>query len=71
MVEAIKRAFIDRDRWLADPDFAAVPVADLLAPDHLQGLAEGVSLDRALPWPHRYQTGDTVYIAVADGQGTA
>jgi gamma-glutamyltranspeptidase/glutathione hydrolase len=69
VVEAIKRAFIDRDLWLADPDVATVPVADLLAPDYLQRLAAGVSLEQALPWPHRYQTGDTVYIAVADGQG--
>ncbi|MCO5975578.1 gamma-glutamyltransferase family protein [Ideonella oryzae] len=69
VVEAIKRAFIDRDRWLADPEFADVPVAELLAPDHLQRLAQGISPDMALPWPHRFQTGDTVYIAVADGQG--
>lgn len=37
IVEAIKLAFADRDRYYADPDFARVPGAALLAPAYAEG----------------------------------
>lgn len=69
LAEAIKRAFIDRDHHLADPEFAHVPVAQLLDSTNLAAQAARIDRHRALPWPHRFQTGDTVYIAAADAQG--
>lgn len=69
MVEAIKQAFIERDRFVADPDVADVPVARLLDPRHLDALAARIDPARALPWPHPYRDGDTVYYAAADAQG--
>ena len=71
MVEAVKQAFSDRNRFVADPDHAEVPTGRLLSASHLDARAAAVDLRRALPWPHVFQTGDTVYIGAADGQGRA
>lgn len=71
LVEAVKQAFLDRNRWLADPDFASVPVQDLLSPTHLQQGAARIRSDQALAWPHRYQQGDTVYVGAADAAGNS
>lgn len=35
LIELKKLAFADRDQWAADPDFADIPVDDLLAPGYL------------------------------------
>ncbi len=69
LVEAVKQAFLDRNRWVADPDFTQVPVARLLSPAHLDAGARAIALQHALPWPHRYQQGDTVYVGAADAMG--
>ena len=34
VVECAKLAFADREAWYGDPNFFAVPTADLLAPDY-------------------------------------
>ncbi|WP_150608464.1 gamma-glutamyltransferase family protein [Pandoraea cepalis] len=69
LVEAVKLAFIDRNRYVADPDFVDVPVDRLLASAHLDAHARSIRMDRAMPWPHVFKTGDTVYIGAADSQG--
>ena len=71
LVEAVKRAFIDRNRYLADPDHAPLPLPVLLSAQHLRGMAETIDMHRALPWPHPWQHGDTVCIAAADNMGNA
>lgn len=48
IAEAQRLAYADRERYLADPDFVAVPVAGLLAPDYLAARAQLVSADRAM-----------------------
>ncbi len=69
LVEAVKLAFIDRNRYVADPDFGDVPVDRLLSSANLDAHARSIHMDRAMPWPHVYKTGDTVYIGAADSQG--
>ncbi|WP_425495322.1 gamma-glutamyltransferase family protein [Pandoraea captiosa] len=69
LVEAVKLAFIDRNRYVADPDFVDVPVDRLLASANLDAHARSIRMDRAMPWPHVFKTGDTVYIGAADAQG--
>jgi gamma-glutamyltranspeptidase/glutathione hydrolase len=43
IAEALRRAFADRARYLADPDFAPVPVAGLTDRSYAAALAEGIS----------------------------
>jgi gamma-glutamyltranspeptidase/glutathione hydrolase len=51
--EAGRLAYADRDRYVADADFVAVPVAGMIAPDYLAARAASVrhtqSLGRAMP----------------------
>lgn len=46
ITEAMRRAFCDRARYLADPDFASVP-ADLNTKAHAAELASNIDLERA------------------------
>lgn len=69
LVEAVKYAFIDRNRYIADPEFTDVPVNRLLAKDSLDAHAKAISMEKALPWPHVFKKGDTVYIAATDQNG--
>jgi gamma-glutamyltranspeptidase/glutathione hydrolase len=69
LVEAVKLAFLDRNRYVADPDFVDVPVDQLLSAETLDAHARRIRMDRAMPWPHTFRTGDTVYIGAADREG--
>ncbi|MBR3370404.1 MAG: gamma-glutamyltransferase [Rhodobacteraceae bacterium] len=69
-VEAVKRAFLQRHR-IADPAFHAVDVAHGLAADTLTALASDISPQKAMPWPHVWQHGDTVFLGAIDAAGTA
>jgi gamma-glutamyltranspeptidase/glutathione hydrolase len=71
VVEAVKRAFIDRNQYVADPDFFKVPVNLLLSKMHLDKQAAKIDLGKALAWPHMFKTGDTVYIGAADAYGNS
>ena len=71
LVEAVKLAFTDRDRYLADPDFSPVPCADLLAAASLDRAASRISMARAQPWPHAFRHGDTVYVGAVDSMGNS
>ncbi len=46
--EAMRLAYADRDAWLADSDFAEVPVAGLLDPAYLAERSRMISPDRTL-----------------------
>ncbi|HXE21466.1 MAG TPA: gamma-glutamyltransferase [Rhodoferax sp.] len=71
LVEAVKCAFNERNRYLADPDFSPVPCERLLSNVALDRAAASVNLARARPWPHRFQVGDTAYIGTADAAGNS
>jgi len=47
LAEVLRRAFADRARYLADPDFAEVPVAGLINKDYAAAFAAGISRQRA------------------------
>ena len=73
MVEAKKLAYEDRARYIADPAFAKVPVAGLIAKDYARERARLIDPARAAA---RYEAGqpaldrgDTTYLAVADADG--
>lgn len=71
LVEAVKLAFRDRNRYLADPDFMPVPCDRLLAPDALDRAAARIDATRAQPWPHPFRHGDTAYVGAVDSRGNA
>ncbi len=47
LAQAAKLAFADRERYLADPAFVAVPVAGMLAPEYLASRAALIDLHKA------------------------
>ncbi len=47
LTEAMRRAFLDRARFLADPDFSQVPVDRLLSKDHAKQLRAGIDPQKA------------------------
>jgi len=71
VVEAVKRAFIDRNQYVADPEFVNMPSAKLLSKANLDQWAGSIKMDKAMPWPHVYKHGDTVYIGATDSQGNS
>jgi gamma-glutamyltranspeptidase/glutathione hydrolase len=72
-VEAKKLAFEDRARFYGDPAFAEIPVAELISKDYAARRRRLLSPERAAleqePGDPRLRTGDTVYLATADGEG--
>ena len=69
LVEAVKHAFIDRNRYVADPDFVDVPVNRLLSKANLDDHAKRIDMGKAAPWPYVFKPGDTVFIAATDKDG--
>jgi gamma-glutamyltranspeptidase / glutathione hydrolase len=49
VVEALKLAFADRERYYGDPEHAAVPIAELLSPAYARERAGLIRMDRAAP----------------------
>lgn len=47
IVEALRRAYADRARYLGDPDFADIPVEKLLSEAHAQNWLKGIPHDSA------------------------
>jgi gamma-glutamyltranspeptidase/glutathione hydrolase len=73
MVEAKKLAYEDRARYYADPEFADVPVAELISKEYGRRAAARLDPTRAQrridPGQPRLAQGDTTYLAVADAAG--
>jgi len=83
LVELKKLAFADRDRWMADPEKADIPLDALLDPAYLAerarlvdpahasaGFAPGIGGDGAAAGD-RDDGGDTVYLTAVDQWGNA
>ncbi|HET7037458.1 MAG TPA: gamma-glutamyltransferase [Thermomicrobiaceae bacterium] len=68
-VEAKKLAFADRDRSIADPEFAAIPVERLISKEHAADLRARIDFERAAQPPDRPGGGDTIYLCVVDRDG--
>ena len=46
-IEAMRRAYLDRARYLGDPDFSDVPMAKLTSKEHAKRVAASIDLSRA------------------------
>jgi gamma-glutamyltranspeptidase/glutathione hydrolase len=73
LVEAKKRAFLDRERYGTDPRFGAVPLDRLLSDAYADECAAKIDMARAadLPLAEPERAGDTTYFAVVDAEGNA
>jgi gamma-glutamyltranspeptidase len=74
LVEAKKRAFLDRERFGTDPRFGEVPLDRLLSDAYADECAAAIDMSRAtdlaLAEPEA-AVGDTTYFAVVDAAGNA
>jgi gamma-glutamyltranspeptidase/glutathione hydrolase len=77
MIEAMKRAYADRARYLGDPAFVEAPIATLIAKDYAAKQRAGIDPDRVTPWtdalsavPPR-EGSNTTHYSVVDSAGNA
>jgi gamma-glutamyltranspeptidase len=72
-IEAAKLAMADRDAYLTDPAFRAIPVERLLGPAHARSLAARIDPGRAARPAAATNPpgGGTVYLAAVDKEGNA
>lgn len=75
MAEAMKRAFADRAKFMADTDFVKVPIAGLISKKYAQELRNGIRMDTVgtkipagNPLPF-VGSGGTSHLSVIDKQG--
>ncbi|HXV73938.1 MAG TPA: gamma-glutamyltransferase, partial [Sphingomonadales bacterium] len=78
MAEAMKFAFADRSRHLADPDFHDVPAAWLTSKAYAKEIAEKIKAGGVTPSAEiapgvvpQPESPDTTHISVVDGEGNA
>ena len=76
-VEAMKRAYADRARYLGDPAFVKAPVSILIAKDYAAKQRASIDPDKATPWtdalsatPPR-EGSNTTHFSVVDSSGNA
>jgi gamma-glutamyltranspeptidase/glutathione hydrolase len=79
-IEAARRAYADRARYLGDPDFVSVPVARLTSKAYGDSLARGISRDRAsssveigkdIVTVQTAESDETTHFSVVDADGNA
>jgi len=77
MVEAMKRAYADRARYLGDPAFVSAPVATLVTKEYAAKQRASIDLDHVTPWtdalsavPPR-EGSNTTHFSVVDSSGNA
>ena len=78
--EAMRRAYADRSRYLGDPDFAKVPVNELVSRDYARRLAKQINRNKATPSTKvapglgplpRSESNETTHFSVIDRNGNA
>jgi gamma-glutamyltranspeptidase/glutathione hydrolase len=77
MIEAMKRAYADRARYLGDPAFTSAPIATLTSKEYAAKQRASIEPDRATPWadtvsatPPR-EGSNTTHFSVVDRSGNA
>jgi gamma-glutamyltranspeptidase/glutathione hydrolase len=78
MVEAERRVYADRSKYLGDPDFYKVPVDSLLRPAYIIARMSSFSWDAATPSTSiqpgtfiGYESDQTTHYSIVDGDGNA
>src|SRR6266511_1210714 len=75
LTEAMRRAFLDRNRWLGDPDFVEMPLDRLPSKSYAATLRSQIDPQHATPTPPQATSGsegmNTTHYSVVDAQGNA
>lgn len=78
MVEAERRVYADRSKYLGDPDFYKVPVDSLLRPEYIAARMKSFSWDAATPSTSiqpgsfvGYESDQTTHYSIVDREGNA
>ncbi len=75
LVEVMRRAYADRNRYLGDPDFVAMPTERLLSPAYLDSLRSTIDPQAASASVHGPQPGlespQTTHYSIIDSAGNA
>ncbi|ART64112.1 gamma-glutamyltransferase family protein [Kushneria marisflavi] len=69
LIEATKRAFLLRDRYITDPERMTIALQTLLESDRLDHEASMIDPQRAMAWPHTPEPGDTIWMGTVDSEG--
>ena len=78
MVEAERRIYADRSKWLGDPDFVKVPVTELIDPSYTTSRMASMNFTQATKsadiqagsFPG-YESPETTHYSIVDGEGNA
>lgn len=78
MVEAERRVYADRAKWLGDPDFVKVPVTELIDPTYAASRMKSMNFNQATKssdiqagaFPG-YESPETTHYSIVDGEGNA
>jgi gamma-glutamyltranspeptidase/glutathione hydrolase len=78
LAESMRRAYADRNEYVGDPAFVAVPIAGLLDPSYLAKLRSSIDPERATPSdqvrpgkPAGTEQMETTHYSVVDAEGNA
>lgn len=71
LIEAVKRAFLIRDKVVTDHSRLQHDPAAFLTREALEREAARIDMRRALPWPQPAARGDTIWLGAADKSGLA
>jgi gamma-glutamyltranspeptidase/glutathione hydrolase len=76
LLEAERRAYADRNRWLGDGDCNVIPLAELVAPARLAALGASIRASRATPSDsveasRAREAEETTHLSVATPDGSA
>lgn len=68
-IEAMKLAFVEAQRYIADPERVSVPTRELLSKEFAARRRALIGNQALLPQPSEKLTSDTVYLCTADADG--
>jgi gamma-glutamyltranspeptidase/glutathione hydrolase len=75
LAEAMRRGFMDRNRWLGDPDFVSMPLERLLSKSYAARLRAEIDPLHATPTPAAASEGaggvHTTHYSIVDAKGNA